>query len=54
MDKNAFLLRGRLGFWARLLSGSWRDLLVVAVPALLVLVLIAWAGVRYARNSGLS
>jgi hypothetical protein len=49
MDKNAALLRGRLGFGARLLSGSWRDLLVVAVPALLVLGLIAWAGVRYVR-----
>ena len=49
MDKYASLLKGRLGFWARLLSGSWRELLVVAVPALLVLGLFVWAGVRYVR-----
>ena len=49
MDKNGSLLKGRLGLWARLLSGSWRDLLVVAASALLVLGLVVWAGVRYVR-----
>ena len=49
MDKYASLLKGRFGFWARLFSGSWRDLLAVAMPALLVLGLVAWAAVRYVR-----
>jgi TRAP-type uncharacterized transport system substrate-binding protein len=49
MDKYASLLKGRLGFWARLASGSWRDLLMLAAPGLLVLGLVAWAGVRYVR-----
>jgi hypothetical protein len=41
MDKYASLLKGRLGFWARLASGSWRDLLMLAAPGLLVLGLVA-------------
>jgi TRAP-type uncharacterized transport system substrate-binding protein len=49
MDKNAALLKGRLGFWARLVSGSWRDLLVLAAPVLLVSGFVVWAGVRYVR-----
>jgi len=49
MDKNASLFRERLGFWARLFSRSLRDLVVVGVPALLVLGLVVWAGVRYVR-----
>jgi TRAP-type uncharacterized transport system substrate-binding protein len=49
-DKATPLRRKRKrGLWRRLRSGSWRDLLVVTAPVLLVLGLVVWAGVRTVR-----
>ncbi len=49
MDKNAPMPQPRQGFWRRLRSGSWRDILVVSAPSLILLALVAWAGVRTVR-----
>jgi TRAP transporter TAXI family solute receptor len=49
MDKNAFPTKVRTGLIGRLFSGSWRDLVVLTAPVLLVLGLIVWAGVRSVR-----
>jgi hypothetical protein len=49
MDKQASIFKQSQGFWRRLRSGSWRDLLVVTGPLLVVFALVAWAGVRTVR-----
>lgn len=49
MDNQAPKPRRFQRFWRRLRSGSWRDLLVVTAPLLIVLSLVAWAGVRTVR-----
>lgn len=49
MDKQAPTRQRSRSLWRRLRSGSWRDLLVVTAPLLIVLSLVAWAGVRTVR-----
>jgi TRAP-type uncharacterized transport system substrate-binding protein len=49
MDKKAAVPQQSPGFWRRVRSGSWRDLVVVTAPLFIVLSLVAWAGVRTVR-----
>ncbi len=49
MDKPTPVSQPSQGFWRRVRSGSWRDLLVVTAPLLIVLSLVIWAGVRTVR-----
>jgi len=49
MDNKASASKGLFGPRRRLFSGSWRELLVVSAPVLLVLGVAVWAGVRTVR-----
>src|ERR1700675_3844442 len=49
MNPEGFKRRRRLRLPARLVTVSWRDLLVIVVPVLLVTALAAWLAVKFVR-----